>query len=371
MLLKPAGTIDRREVEPNMNNRMKKGIATLFALTISVTGGAAYAANDAVPQPISATIISTAIHQQIQIAINNEALAAGGYIKADAKEPMLPLRDVAEAMGIKVTWNETDRSAELTKDRLWTTVKLDEDRYVLNKMYKPLGTAPELTDSKTYVPASFVSEILHAAVKIEGSSVSITTEEERKTTTTKGVVSAVYEGDGRQTVRINGIGPDGLVLNVGADTVYEKADGTKLTFADVTLGLEIEAEHSLAATLSLPPQTATYKITVLDGQAEAKDIIGTAGSIEEVRTSDDGTTSLRIKGAGLGDQSPSEVVLRLAATTELINVNGEAVEKSSLVKGAKVIGYYTGMLTKSLPPIGTAWKIVLQAPADDAASKPE
>jgi hypothetical protein len=93
--------------------------------------------------------------------------------------------------------------------------------------------------------------------------------------------------------------------------------------------------------------------------------------IEEVRTSDDGTTSLRIKGAGLGDQSPSEVVLRLAPTTELINVNGEAVEKSSLVKGAKVIGYYTGMLTKSLPPIGTAWKIVLQAPANDAASKPE
>ncbi|MDF2716646.1 MAG: hypothetical protein K0R28_3571 [Paenibacillus sp.] len=368
MFMKPAGTIDRREVELNMNKRMKKSIAALFALSISVTGGAAYAANDNVPQTTEAVVISQSILQQIQIAINNEALAANGYIKADAKEPMLPLRDVAETLGIKVTWNEADQSAELSKGALWTSVKLGEDRYVLNKMYKSLGTAPELTDSKTYVPASFVSEILHSTVKIEGSSVSITSEQQRKTTSTKGVITAVYANEGRQTVQINGIGTDGLVLNLGTDTVFEKADGTKLSFTDLALGMEIEAEHSLAATLSLPPQTPTYKITVLE-QSEAKGIIGTAGVIEEVRTGDDGTTSLRIKGTGLTEQTPSEVVLRLAETTEFINVNGETVEKSSLEKGAKVIGYYNGVLTRSLPPIGTAWKIVLQAPAADTSSQ--
>ncbi|MNC68852.1 hypothetical protein D3C75_1194900 [compost metagenome] len=68
-----------------------------------------------------------------------------------------------------------------------------------------------------------------------------------------------------------------------------------------------------------------------------------------------------MKGAGLTDSSPEEVVLRIAKDTVLQN---DGV--SELTKGARVVGFYTPMLTKSLPPIGTALKMTLVAEAPEA-----
>ncbi|MFC6227493.1 copper amine oxidase N-terminal domain-containing protein [Paenibacillus allorhizosphaerae] len=341
---------------------MNKRIAALVALSISLTGGSAYAA-DSAPQPVQATVISAPVAlEQLQVTVNGTALTAAGFKQADAKEPMLPLRDVTEALGFTLTWNAENMSTDLVKDNLLVTVTTGEDRYAVNKMYKTLGTAPALVDSKLFVPASFASEVLHAAVKIEGSTISITQEEQRKTATTKGVITAVRDNDGHQSVQINGVGPDGLVLNVGKDTVIESTDGTAMVFSDLTIGTEIEAEHSLAMTMSLPPQTPTYKISVAY-RPDAVDLIGTSGTIQDVRVSEDGMTSIVIKGTGLTEQSQSEVVLQLTDKTSLVNKEGETIEKSALVKGAKVIGFYNGVLTKSLPPIGKAWKVVLQAPA--------
>ncbi|CAG7652596.1 Protease inhibitor [Paenibacillus solanacearum] len=344
-----------------MNYRMNKRIAAIVALSISLTGGAAYAA-DTTPQPIQAKVISAPItNEPFQIIVNGSALAIGGFKAADAKEPMLPLRDVTEALGFTLTWNAESMSADLVKQNLMVTVTTGEDRYAVNKMDKTLGTAPALVDSRLFVPASFASEVLRADVKIEGSTVSITQDEQRKTTTTKGVVTAVRDNEGHQAVQINGVGPDGLVLNVGKDTVIASSEGTVMAFSDLTIGTEIEAEHSLAMTMSLPPQTAAYNITV-SYRPDAVDLTGTSGKIQDVRKSDDGVTSIVIKGAGLTEQSQAEVVLQLTDQTTLVNKEGEAIDKDALVQGAKVIGFYNGVLTKSLPPIGKAWKVVLMAP---------
>ncbi|SDO54718.1 hypothetical protein SAMN04487897_11688 [Paenibacillus sp. yr247] len=83
--------------------------------------------------------------------------------------------------------------------------------------------------------------------------------------------------------------------------------------------------------------------------------------IEEVRNDDKRDISILIKGAGLTDAAPNEVVLQLTKETSIVDKNGDKVEKAALVKGADVIGFYGPALTKSLPPIGTAWKIVVGA----------
>ena len=43
-----------------------------------------------------------------------------------------------------------------------------------------------------------------------------------------------------------------------------------------------------------------------------------------------------------------------------MNQDGKALKTSDLVGDAEIIGYYGPVLTKSLPPIGNAIKIVLQ-----------
>lgn len=80
---------------------------------------------------------------------------------------MIPLRQIAEVLGYEVKWNNETQSAELTKDTQWTTVKVGEDNYNFAKMLVKLGTAPELKDSKTFVPFTFLEEVLKVNVDID------------------------------------------------------------------------------------------------------------------------------------------------------------------------------------------------------------
>lgn len=171
-----------------------------------------------------------------------------------------------------------------------------------------------------------------------------------------GVITSIRTTGDTAQIHIQGTGVDGIVLNVGPDTTYQMLNGTKLTLADLHVGLTITAEHSLAMTLSLPPQTSASNITVLDKSAH-KGALGTSGVIEVVR--EDG--SLLLKGEGLTEDAPDEVVLTVGSDTAIVDGKGIPIDKSTLVKGANVIGFYGPMMTKSLPPISNAWKIVVAA----------
>ncbi len=176
--------------------------------------------------------------------------------------------------------------------------------------------------------------------------------------TENGVITAINADAKFPSIQIKGTGTSGLVLNLSEDTVLLKADGTKLTVADLQIGMTIEAEHALFSTRSLPPQTPAYQITVLDS-AQPEGLLGTEGTVESINTSQDGALLIRINGTGLTETSQSEIVLRLPADAAIVNESGEPAMADAIVQGAKVIGFYGPMLTRSLPAIGTAWKIVV------------
>lgn len=343
-----------------MNRTMKKSLAIL-SLSAMMTTGAAYAATNETIQNVTIMPITTqAASAPISVQVNGGDLSEKGYLKAAATEPMLPLRAVTESLGFKLTWNQETLSVDLLKGNVFTTVKTGEDRYAINKMFTTLGTAPELVDNKLYVPASFVSKVLHGSVTTEGASVSIAMKEDVKKVQTTGVITSIRPIGDYTAIQVQGIGTEGMVLNVNKDTEYQMLDGTKLSLSDLHVGLTVSAEHSMAVTLSLPPQTSSSKITVLDTKREANSL-GTSGVVEEVRSDDKGNVSVLVKGTGLTETAPSEIVLQIADETAIVDKNGDKVEKSALVKGANVIGFYGPALTKSLPPIGNAWKIVVSA----------
>ncbi|MDR6552466.1 hypothetical protein [Paenibacillus qinlingensis] len=180
--------------------------------------------------------------------------------------------------------------------------------------------------------------------------------EEVKKVQSTGVITSIRTNGNDAAIQIQDTGTGGIVLNVGPETTYQMLDGSKLTLADLHVGLTITAEHSMAMTMSLPPQTSASKITVLD-TAIQKGALGTAGIIEDVRK--DG--SIFIKGEGLTDLAQDEIVLHIGKDTAVVDGKGDPVEKYSLVKGTKVIGFYSPVMTKSLPPISNAWKIVVTA----------
>lgn len=72
---------------------------------------------------------------------------------------MLPLRTVAESLGFKVEWVDETKSVIVYKDAFNATIRIGTVEAGINKMRLVLDVAPELVNSKTYVPASFFEEL--------------------------------------------------------------------------------------------------------------------------------------------------------------------------------------------------------------------
>ena len=102
-----------------------------------------------------------------KIFINGAEISAPApYMKGAVV--MIPLRAVAEALGYEVEWEEAIQGVRVGKViNLW----IGRDSYTVAKMSPfELGTAPELTDGRTYVPLSVIGKIItgHAACLVDG-----------------------------------------------------------------------------------------------------------------------------------------------------------------------------------------------------------
>lgn len=356
-----------------MNNNMKK-VSALMALSMALGGGAAYAATLDNTQPVHQTSVSADSNAASVVNVSvNGASISDGYWNKDGKVAMIPLRDLTDALGIELEWNKETKTAELTRGALWTQVITGKDQYSVNKMLLTLGTAPEITGGKLYVPVSFAEKALHGQVNTTGNQVTISSEEDVKTVTERGVITRISNQDKYKSIQIGGAGLDGIVLNLSDETKFISVEGKEIALTDLAIGMNVEAEHSLITTRSLPPQTPTYKVTVLDAatasQAQPKEVLGTAGTIENVTTAESGISQIEITGTRLTETAPDHVVLNIAKDTLLVNHEGETVKAEELTKGTKVIGFYSPMLTRSLPPIGTAWKVVVETPAAQPEAK--
>ncbi|MGG4553482.1 copper amine oxidase N-terminal domain-containing protein [Paenibacillus humicus] len=352
-----------------MNTTLRTSLAMLALSTAILASGAA-AAEPAASQPSAsaniAPIVSSPQASAIAIEIDGTLLPGAAYQAHGGEATMLPLRAVAEQLGYTVKWSQADHSAIISKDDMSAAVTAGAKEYGVNGSSASLPAAPELTEGQLHVPSAFVENALHATVAISAGSVSITTQAQQpeqpvqqQTAQTTGVITAIQDDGKYASVHIQGVWPDGLVLKVSEDTVYQRADGTKLEWPDLRLGMTVKAEHSLAMTLSLPPQTGAYTLTVLDAELPGE-LLGTAGTIEEIRTDEQGHASYLVKGQGLTDLSQNDIVLRLSDDTAIVDKEGEPVEPGSIEQGTKVIGFYQPVMTKSLPAISQAVKIVVE-----------
>ncbi|SDG24210.1 hypothetical protein SAMN04488542_1313 [Fontibacillus panacisegetis] len=109
----------------------------------------------------------------------------------------------------------------------------------------------------------------------------------------------------------------------------------------------------------MPPQTPTYRITVKDKDYTI-DWLGTHGTIQEVTAANSNRpTSIRVQGSGISTSSPAEVIVNITEDTSLIHVDGTEAAVNELTKDTKIVAFYSPLLTRSLPPIGNAEKVIV------------
>lgn len=150
--------------------------------------------------------------------------------------------------------------------------------YTLNGEQIMPGEEAIIYENQIYAPIRAISEAFGYSINYDGSKVALskldTNSVEEVAPLENVLIKAKVVGvtSSQITVLPEGASDsygDYLILNVAEDVVVILADGTEGKISDLKEGMTIEAEHAPFMTSSLPPQTPTYKISVVgEGEKE-------------------------------------------------------------------------------------------------------
>jgi len=138
-----------------------------------------------------------------------------------------------------------------------------------------------------------------------------------------------------------------LQLNISSeDTVIVDTNGMPVGFETLTAGTEVYAAHSMAQTLSIPPQSAALAIVIL----KENEIYPKYMEIKEISEAD-GKTAF--------ESTDGNYLIAFDDTTEIVPYKTRNIVTSAdLKEGSKVLVWY-GISTKSIPEQALATKIMI------------
>lgn len=268
---------------------------------------------------------------------------------------MIPLRAVCESLGFTVDWDGEARKIEISKLPMYITCSPDKDGYTFAKTAPQLlGTAPVLKDGTTYVPVSFISEIMEGSVengddlKISLSDVAV----EPENAAASVYITEINKEAKSITVKDFDLGT--VCVNITDETEIIDSKGEKLSFDALTDERQIKITYNDAMTASLPPITNAVKIEVTDEIPQ--EIV--SGAVTEIVKENDKVTQLEIEN---GDR---KIVLNISDETEIKDAAGKPVKAENIKKEDYLSVMTTGISTRSIPPQMTAVKITVGAAAE-------
>ena len=194
------------------------------------------------------------------ITVNHEAITSPAPFEKDGIL-FLPLRAIVEKLGFSVEWQGETHTIILSKGPVYITMNALSDGYTFSKTAPMLlGTAPILENGVTYIPDSFIVQILGGAYKIAENNVVEIFDSERANVALIDAIDAQ-----NKTLTVNDITKGAVVLNVSEETVIWTEDATAVDFADLKVGMTLKVTYGEAMTMSIPPQNTPVSLTVKAG----------------------------------------------------------------------------------------------------------
>lgn len=283
-------------------------------------------------------------------------------VYSSENELMIPLRSLTEALEYKVTWNQEKKSVELQRAAQWFSLTIGEDRYNVARMLVQLGKAPELKDGRTYVPLSFAEKVLKMKTTVDETGViTISASEDavQNMLQTNGVITEVRDLEsGGKALHVMGkatttSGHGSIALNIDDKTeIIDGVTSKPLTAKDIKEDMKVQAFYSPKLTKSIPPQGHAERIVVFQQLGKV------TGTVTEIREGK-GNTLVHVDGA-TDNKVENDVVLGFNEETNVLSVDGKAVDKEQVKKGDKVTAYYGPVMTMSLPPMSNANTVILE-----------
>lgn len=155
----------RQRMSPN-DNFLEKGAGKMVKKTVGLSAAAVL---------YSASILNSAAaavqsYETLAVKIDgeNQTFSQPSIVYHDIT--LVPMRDIFEALGAEVTWDEKQKKITAVKGDSTVELKMDATEAFKNNEMITLMVAPSLMNGKTMVPLRFVSEALEAEVSYENSS---------------------------------------------------------------------------------------------------------------------------------------------------------------------------------------------------------
>ncbi len=87
------------------------------------------------------------------------------FIDEQSERTLVPMRDIFEAVGAVVQWDESTQTVIAVKDSSFVTLQIGSEKAFVNSEEKQLDVKALIKDDRTFVPLRFVSEALGAEVE--------------------------------------------------------------------------------------------------------------------------------------------------------------------------------------------------------------
>lgn len=190
------------------------------------------------------------------VAYNGETVDADVAVQVVDGITMVPLRAVAEAMGYTVTWNNEDRSVEISQGAQWTSIYIGKNAYFRNRMAPhELSSAPVIVNDRTLVPVEFFADILLKSIMVDSMNISF---DDFESILHVGYVKEInYDETGAMSITLTSdYESDDIMLQ----TIIHTNDAFTIKQKEVVEGELIRVVGSQVMTMSIPGQTSGYVI---------------------------------------------------------------------------------------------------------------
>ena len=319
-----------------MRKNSKRIVASIAALGLISTGGvfAMPTVEEEVPVNISAEEI-------VEAPVVNGAVVDGVEAVMVGESLMIPLRAVAEGLGYQVNWNEENWSIDVIKGAQFITMAIDKDEYAFSRRApQSLGAAPTLVDDcTTYVPISFISEILNGYYS------------ENEDGTYKIVNPAI--------VSVSAVNEDGSILVTDSflgEVLVKFDENTKFVDGekeDIAVETVLGIEYGAAMTASIPPQT-TAQVVRFENPVVVEEVeIETVAFEGEITAIEEELVTVL--------NGETEIVLVVSDETVITRGMDRRIYKiDDLEVGMKISGSHSEAMTYSIPPQSAAISINIE-----------
>ncbi|MEG1442119.1 MAG: stalk domain-containing protein, partial [Oscillospiraceae bacterium] len=113
---------------------------------------------------VASTEANVSKKRSINVKINDEVLKTSVTPVMENDRILVPMRDIFEALGAEVTWDDGTRTATGIKDDIQVSITINENTLVKNGKKIELDVSSKLINEKTMVPIRAISEAFEATV---------------------------------------------------------------------------------------------------------------------------------------------------------------------------------------------------------------